>query len=221
MRRTIVTVSAAVLLLFQGASARSGEKAPAQKNALNRELQQELLRRVKEDQQARTELIDWVKSRKVQDPAQAKREEFPAAPKLAAIDRANRQRMKEIVARYGWPGNSLVGKEGANAAWLLVQHADADRPFQKECLGLMEQAAAKGEASKTNLAYLTDRVLVGEHKKQRYGTQAREVNGRFEPEPIEDEANVDKRRAEVGLPPLAEYMEQVRKVYGPAGGPKK
>jgi hypothetical protein len=213
-----VTVVAFVFLLLPGAPARCEKNAAVPKTALNRELQQELLRRVKEDQQGRTELIDWMKSRKVQDPAQAKREEFPAAQKLRAIDRANTQRLKEIVARYGWPGNSLVGKEGANAAWLLVQHADKDRPFQKECLRLMEQAAAKGEVSKTNLAYLTDRVLVG--KQQRYGTQIREVNGHFKPEPIEDEGNVDKRRAEVGLEPLATYLEQIQKVYGPAA-PKK
>ena len=209
-----------VVLMLQGPLVRCGENAPAPKGALNRDLQQELLRRYREDQQARTELIDWMKSQKVQAPAQAKRQEFPAAQKLRAIDRANTQRMKEIVARYGWPGSSLVGKDGANAAWLLVQHADADRAFQRECLRLMEQAAAKGEVSKTDLAYLTDRVLVGEGKKQRYGTQAHEVNGRFEPSPIEDPANVDKRRAEVGLQPLAKYMEQIQKTYGPAG-PKK
>ena len=29
-------------------------------------------------------------------------------------------------------------------------------------------------------------------------------------EPIEDEANVDVRRAEVGLPSLAEYVEQLK-----------
>ena len=35
-------------------------------------------------------------------------------------------------------------------------------------------------------------------------------------DPLEDEANVDTRRAEVGLPPLAEYVKQLEAVYGPA-----
>jgi len=33
--------------------------------------------------------------------------------------------------------------------------------------------------------------------------------------PIEDEANVDKRRAEVGLSPLAEYREGLKQMYYP------
>jgi hypothetical protein len=33
-------------------------------------------------------------------------------------------------------------------------------------------------------------------------------------EPIEEEANVDARRAQLGLPPLAEYLELLNKMYG-------
>jgi hypothetical protein len=62
-------------------------------------------------------------------------------------------------------------------------------------------------------------VLVGEGKPQIYGTQAKrfeEWKGQ-EPvlEPIEDEANVDKRRAQVGLFPLSEYREMLKKFYFP------
>jgi hypothetical protein len=39
-------------------------------------------------------------------------------------------------------------------------------------------------------------------------------------EPIEDEANVDKRRAEVGLSPLAEYRELLKRIYFPKETPK-
>jgi hypothetical protein len=68
-------------------------------------------------------------------------------------------------------------------------------------------------------ALLLDRVLVGEGKPQVYGTQAKRFEawkGR-EPvlEPIEDEGNVDKRRAEVGLPPLSEYREMLKQMYFP------
>jgi hypothetical protein len=54
---------------------------------------------------------------------------------------------------------------------------------------------------------------VGEGKKQVYGTQCKLENGEAIPEPIEDEANVDKRRAEVGLQPLAEYLKLLKEVY--------
>ena len=72
----------------------------------------------------------------------------------------------------------------------------------------------KEELSQSNLAYLTDRVLLAEGKKQLYGTQFTVVDGKWKPRPLEDEANVDKRRAEVGLPPLAEYTKLIEQAYG-------
>jgi hypothetical protein len=198
-----------------GASAQTGDAAkPQAPREINTPLRDELLRRFKEDQDARTEFIAWVKRAKPADLAGAKQTPSPEAKKVVEIDRENTRRMKEIIARYdGWPGKSLVGEKAAHAAWLLVQHADADRAFQKQCLHLMEQAAVKGEVSKVDVAYLTDRVLVAENQKQRYGTQAHQVKGRYEPYPVEDETHVDQRRAEIGLAPLAEYMKQLRQVY--------
>ena len=123
--------------------------------------------------------------------------------------------MHEIVAKYGWPGKSLVGEDGANAAWLLVQHADKDLSFQKDVLAKMEPMVKTQEVSAIDFGYLWDRVAVAEHRPQRYGTQFDEKQ---EPRPIEDEAHVDERRASIGLPSMAEYREQMRKMYGP---PKK
>jgi len=129
--------------------------------------------------------------------------------KLSKLDEAHRKRMKAIVKEFGWPGKSLVGADGARAAWLLVQHADADRDFQAECLRLMEAAPA-GEIEGTHLAYLTDRVLIGAGKLQKYGTQ---LGADFKPLPIADEGNVDARRAKLGLPPLTEYIKAAKAEY--------
>jgi hypothetical protein len=131
------------------------------------------------------------------------------------IDRKNTVRMKEIIKKHGWPGKSLVGDDGAHAAWLLVQHADEDREFQKRCLTLLERAVQAKQASGIDLAYLTDRVLVAENKKQVYGTQFRSVDGKLEPNPIEDEKNVDRRRKEVGLPSMDEYRKMMAEMYKP------
>ena len=103
----------------------------------------------------------------------------------------------------------MVGEDGALAAFLLVQHADRDPQFQKKCLPLLEAAVRVGEASASNLAYLTDRVLIAEGKPQRYGTQFQTVGGKSAPFPIEDAENVDARRNAVGLGPLAEYAKQI------------
>lgn len=123
------------------------------------------------------------------------------------LDLFHTRRIKQIVAKHGWPGETLVGSTGCQAAWLLVQHADHDPEFQKQCLGLLERAVETSEAPASCLACLTDRIRIGDGGKQIFGTQ---LHGHLHPLPIEDEAHVDERRATVGLPPLAEYIAQVQ-----------
>jgi hypothetical protein len=120
------------------------------------------------------------------------------------VDQRHTCAMKEIVARYGWPGEKLVGVMGAQAAWLLVQHADHDRAFQKQCLRLLETAVRNNDAQSQHLAYLTDRVCVGDGLPQSYGTQLEY--------PIADREHVDERRAAVGLNTLAAYFESSRQM---------
>jgi hypothetical protein len=105
--------------------------------------------------------------------------------------------------------------DGTEAAFLLVQHADADRPFQKEMLPLVEKAYHAGALRGQEFALLTDRVRVAEGKPQVYGTQAKFQGKEVIPDPIEDAAQVDKRRAAVGLPPLAEYLKMMKDFYFP------
>jgi len=133
-----------------------------------------------------------------------------AMERMKAIDTKSTTRMKEVIAKHGWPGKSLVGEDGANTAWLLVQHADADPAFQKQCLALLEKAYKAGEASERDYAYLFDRVAVAEGKPQRYGTQFKDGK----PQPIEDEANVDARRKAIGLGTMAEYAKDMERMYG-------
>jgi hypothetical protein len=132
--------------------------------------------------------------------------------KIQAVDKRHLSRMKAIVAQYGWPGRSLVGNDGAHAAWLLVQHAD--RPFMAQCLPLMERAVVAGEASGQDYAYLLDRVRMQQGKPQVYGTQFTFVaGGELVLHPIEDAEHVDERRRAVGLPSMAEQEKAMREVY--------
>jgi membrane dipeptidase len=166
------------------------------------ELQSEIKEMVRVDQELRKRLI-----------AGGSAIDKKLIEELHAIDSKNTARMKEIIAAHGWPGKSLVGTEGAHNAWLLIQHADRDPTFQKQCLELLKAAVAQGEASGKDLAYLTDRVLLADGKKQVYGTQFMQVDGKSEPRPMEDPDHVDDRRKEVGLEPLAEYAKRLREVY--------
>src|SRR4051812_18112612 len=77
--------------------------------ALNTALRDELARRVKEDQDARTAFIELMKSRNTTDPAKGKDlDQNPAMKKLKDIDKANREWLKGVVEKHGWPGKSLV-----------------------------------------------------------------------------------------------------------------
>jgi hypothetical protein len=180
-------------------------------SAQDPKLRQELLSRMAEDQEARKK---WL--RLIDHPQRSKDAEEQiklAMTELRDVDRKNLARMKEIVNRSGWPGKSLVGSDASDAAWLLVQHADSELAFQKRCLVLIVAAVRKGESPPKHMAYLTDRVRVAEGKKQVYGTQFHDVGGRQELCPVENEADLDRKRGEVGLPPMADYRELIDKMY--------
>lgn len=130
----------------------------------------------------------------------------------------NTERVKEIVASYGWPAVSLVGKEGVKNTWLLVQHADRALSFQKKCLQMMQDQHKKNpkDIIPMHIAFLTDRIYVNEKKPQKFGTQFyTNKKGEFTYWPIRDIRHVDERRALYGIEPLAEYIEAA-KLFKPA-----
>lgn len=192
-----------LVILILVASARGVEapaaKAPVQASnstehpaGLNSALHDELSAMVQPDQAVRQKR-----------PSEMKKEDFD---RMRETDAAHEKRMREIVGKFGWPGRALVGDDGSMNAWLLVQHCGLE--FQKECLPLLEQAVAKGDASPMNYAYLLDRVRMFEGKPQIYGTQF--SNGVLYT--LEDPDHVDERRKSVGLGPLAEYEKKLREM---------
>jgi len=99
------------------------------------------------------------------------------------VDEKNTARLKELVDQHGWLHEGRVGKEGADAAFLIAQHADHDVDFQRSVLDHLREAYDQGNATGQQVALLTDRVRVAEGKPQLYGTQAQFRGGevRFQP----------------------------------------
>ena len=168
------------------------------------DLRRELLRMAEKDQEIRKQISTWTSDRI----------DEKVVAEMIEIDRRNTNRLKQIIAEYGWPGKSLVGTDGAHAAWLIVQHATHDLPFMKRSLKLM-QGSPPGEVAPADVALLTDRLMLKETGKQIYGSQLAMKNGRLVPEPIQDEQDVDRRRAEVGLMPLPDYLDFANKHLAP------
>ena len=127
--------------------------------------------------------------------------------RITYYDSINLIAVKKIIDTYGWPGPDVVREQGSITVFLVIQHAGL--ATQEKYLPLMREAVKKGKARASDLAMLEDRVLMGNGKPQIYGSQLREIGstGKYEFYPIEDEANVNKRRAAVGMPPLEYYAK--------------
>lgn len=127
------------------------------------------------------------------------------------VDDENIVELEAILEKHGWPGKTLVGTKASGAVWTIIQHSE--HATLKKHLPLMTKAAEAGEIDGGLLATSIDRVRVGDGLPQVYGTQFRQVDGKWVPQPIEDEANVDERRKSVGLGPLAEYQALFQQMH--------
>jgi len=83
---------------------------------------------------------------------------------------------------------------------------------------MMREAVKEGRAYASSLALLEDRLALRQGKKQIYGSQIGfdKETEKYIVQDLEDPDNVDKRRAEVGLPPLADYVKNWNIVWNVA-----
>ncbi len=145
------------------------------------------------------------------------------APAMEAVHLKNAAELEFLINdNGGWLGRSAVEGDGAEAAWLIAQHAISLPAFSRRCLKLIEKAAADGEAELWQAAYLHDRICFFENRPQRYGTQSDwNERGAMEVWTLEEPSKVDFHRTVVGLPPLenltwetAETRQNQPKNYG-------
>ena len=128
--------------------------------------------------------------------------------KMDYADSVNLTIISKILDERGWLGAKIIGGKGNSTLFLVIQHADS--ATQVKYLPMMREAVKNGNASASGLALLEDRVALKQGKKQIYGSQigTDNITGVSFVQDLEDPDNVDKRRAEVGLQPLADYVKQ-------------
>ena len=127
---------------------------------------------------------------------------------IAVKDSINLVKISAILAKYGWPDKSVIGPQGCTTIFLVIQHSDIKT--QEKYLPMMREAVKNKNALGSDLALLEDRVALRQGRKQTYGSQigVNQTTHEYYLSPLEDPDNVDKRRAEVGLEPLAEYVSR-------------
>lgn len=125
-------------------------------------------------------------------------------PRMEAVHIKNAARLRTLIAAYGWPGEDIAGNDGAEAAWLIAQHAVGEPEFQRHVLTLLQASVAQRRTPAWHAAYLEDRIAMYEGRAQRYGSQWIDDlrDGRARPWTLADPERVNELRASVGLAPL-------------------
>jgi len=144
-------------------------------------------------------------------------------PEMEAVHRHNAAALRDVIARVGWPGRSLVGDDGAAAAWRIVQHAIGEPEFMRGCLAMTREAVAAGEADPAEAAFLEDRLRVFEGRPQLYGTQYDwddKGGAMVLTYGVEASESVEDRRRAVGLPPLQARRPPSSDEPSPVGKPQ-
>lgn len=121
-------------------------------------------------------------------------------------DSINLIKVQKILDERGWLGANIVGGQGNSTLFLVIQHSPLE--VQEKYLPMMREAVKAGNARSSSLALLEDRVALRKGGKQIYGSQVgrNKETGEYYVSPLEDPENVDKRRVEVGLGPISDYI---------------
>lgn len=143
-----------------------------------------------------------------------KSEEFRATViTMNKQDSINIIKVEEILDKHGWLGEDVIGENGNQTLFFVVQHAELN--VQEKYLPMLREAVTNNNAKPSQLALLEDRISMRNGKEQTYGSQTKidDKTGKSYFTPIKDPENVDRRRASVGLQPMAEYAKAFKIVW--------
>lgn len=143
------------------------------------------------------ELRDKIESMSKVDQAVREQQGFDAV-KMEATDRANAAPLQAILNRYGVPTFATVGPQAAGDFVLMILHQPPE--FRRQVLEKVKVAVDAGQADPESYAKVYDRSQSDLGQKQLYGEQLIcNAGEKMHEAPIEDEAHVNQRRAELGL----------------------
>lgn len=124
--------------------------------------------------------------------------------RITALDATNIERLKTVLDRQGYPSKTLTGARYANTLWSIMQYADLGTI--KKYYSLTENSMKNGSIEKPSYAVFVDKYRMLNGEKQLYGSQViKRGDGTIYFYAIEDEGNVNRRRAEMNLGTIEDY----------------
>ena len=119
----------------------------------------------------------------------------------------NEKKIRTILDNYGWPTKEMVGEQGNWTICNVIQHADND--VRIKYLPIMREAVKEKKLEPRFLVRAEDRIATERGDLQIYGGQMKYYpeTKSFNVWPVFDPVNIDKRRAEIGLEPIAEFLK--------------
>jgi len=119
----------------------------------------------------------------------------------------NIKKIKAILDNNGWPKRAVIGDQGNRTICNVLQHAD--QTTREHYIPMMRQAVLDKKLEPRYLVRAEDRIATDKGELQIYGGQMKYYpeTKSFNVWPIYDPVNIDKRRAEIGLGPIAEHLK--------------
>ena len=152
-------------------------------------------------------------ARLYKDDQEVRRKEGFDPKRLEETDRRTAVPLRAIFDQYGVPTYDMVGVEAAKNFVVMVQHQSAE--FRRVVLPKLKANVDAGQADPAEYASVYDRTQRDQGENQLYGEQLECATGKALSEPpIDDEAHVNLRRAELGLMRVELYARLVR-LYSP------
>ncbi|PWJ35020.1 DUF6624 domain-containing protein [Sediminitomix flava] len=122
----------------------------------------------------------------------------------------NEKKILKLLDTHGWPSVNSIGESGNLTICNVLQHSGIE--VRKKYIPMMKKAVAEKGLAPRLLARAEDRLATDRGELQIYGGQIKYYpqTKSFDVWPIADPKNVDKRRAEIGLAPMAEFLASRR-----------
>lgn len=122
----------------------------------------------------------------------------------------NEKKIRNLLDNYGWPNVNVIGKQGNLTICNVLQHSSIE--VRKAYIPVMKKAVKEKGLAPRLLARAEDRLATDRGDFQIYGGQIKYYSETksFNVWPIIDPENVDKRREEIGLGPIAEALANRR-----------